>query len=179
MNYRKNMFRVCQKTFPIDDSFLVPITYVHVVPKIRECLHFSGNRVFYFRRNGSRFQERRYVISSLVWPTGVVYRFLLVEVTHDIDSISFMCLRQNETCKTNVLLCLILRLCFLSRNKNSNTAIRRPLYLKVGRQYINPLTPSALWVGQMQPCNPDQTPRNDASDQGLQFLLTECLSKFE
>ena len=39
---------------------------------------------------------------------------------------------------------------------------------------INPYAPSILFVGHRQHPDPNQTPQNAASDQGLLFMLTEC-----
>ena len=54
-------------------------------PKIREPLYFSWNLVLHFRRNGNRFREQSYAISSSVCPTCVVQGLLRVEVTPDIE----------------------------------------------------------------------------------------------
>ena len=66
---------------------------IYAESKIRECLYFSRNLVLHFRRNGSRFREQRYTVSSPVCPTGVTHVLLHVKVIPDIDldSISFMC----------------------------------------------------------------------------------------
>ena len=46
--------------------------------------------MLHFRRNGSRFREQLYAISSPVYPTGVVHVLLHVKVTShiDVDSIT-------------------------------------------------------------------------------------------
>ena len=70
-------------------------TYIHRTPKIKEPLYFSRNSVLYFRRNGSRFREQRYAITSPVCQTGAVHGLLHEEVTPDtgFDSISFICFK--------------------------------------------------------------------------------------
>ena len=54
--------------------------------------------MLHFMRNGNKFREQRYAISSSLCPEGVEHGLLRVEVTSDIDlgSISFMCFRQNK-----------------------------------------------------------------------------------
>ena len=61
--------RACEVTSDID---LTPY-----LGKIKLALHFG--------RNGSRFREQGYTISSPVSPTGVVHVLLHVKVTSDID----------------------------------------------------------------------------------------------
>ena len=58
-------------------------------------LVFLEELVLYFRRNGSRFREQRYAITSPVCLTGAVHVLLHEEVTPDtgLDSISFICFR--------------------------------------------------------------------------------------
>ena len=43
--------------------------------------------------------------------------------------------------------------------------------------FLNPYKPSILFVGQANSAHPDQTPQNEATDQGFHCLLTECYIK--
>ena len=69
-------------------------TYIHRSQN-KGSLAFLKELVLYFRRNGSRFLEQRYAITSPVCLTGAVHVFLHEEVTPDtgFDSISFICFK--------------------------------------------------------------------------------------
>ena len=133
------------------------ITSSHAEPKLRQPLYFSSNLVLHFRRNGSRFREQRYCVSSPVCQTGVVHVLLQVEVTSVISILTCYVFRLNKTylkMTPNFWFMVGLFLTVYSNHIKYTSALFIPCHTLVSGYYDIPFGVCPSVRPSVRPCSP-------------------------